>query len=150
MDLTNGECLYSGSKLRLPRHAKTNSEQILRQDVIKRSKAVIRSHSGAIPKPKPCSRVEKGQIVLLKMRGYTEWPAIVTGFEKNLIVAKFFGNDEWNEHKAAIKIFYDFGQSADFILRNLQIKKAPLFTKAVKEAEYALGIPDEKSIFKRI
>lgn len=43
-------------------------------------------------KPTPCDHVERGQVVLCKMRGFCEWPAIVTGFEKNLITVEFFGD----------------------------------------------------------
>lgn len=96
----------------------------------------------------PCDRVDIGQIVLCKMRGFCEWPAIVTGFQKNLIVIKFFGDG--TSHKAALRNFYKFEESHEAIIANLKAKKTPLYKKAILEAEYVLGIPEANSIITQI
>lgn len=99
-------------------------------------------------KPTPCDDVKEGQIVLCKMKGYCEWPAKVTGFEKNLIKVEFFGDH--TTQKTAIKNIFCFEDSCDLILSNLRMKKTPLYSKSVREAECVLGITKEKSIFNRL
>lgn len=75
------------------------------------------------PRPKafPCDHVELGQIVLFKMNGYCEWPAIVTGFEGNLIHVRFFGDN--TTCKGVIKNFFDFKRSSEIVIANLCIEK---------------------------
>lgn len=101
-----------------------------------------------VPKPKRCDKVNIGEIVMCKMRGFNEWPAIVTGFENNLIVVEFFGDHK--THKSSIKNVFKFKDCSEIILSNLKTKKSPLFAKSVQETEVWLGISDEHSIFKRI
>lgn len=112
----------------------------------RKTKALVKPRS--IFKPKPCERLEMGQIVLCKMRGFCEWPGIVTGFQKNLVTIEFFGDH--TSHKAAMNNFFNFEDSYDVILNNLRTKKTPSYAKSIQEAEYALGIPMEKSILNRI
>lgn len=134
---------YTGSILR-PRIAKV--AEGVREEPPKNkkvSKAVSRSRQ--FTKPKPCDSIEKGDVVLCKMRGYCEWPGIVTGFERNLVVIRFFGDD--TIHKAAIDNFYRFEQSYELIAFNLRMRKTPLYSKSIREAEESLGIPSQQSIF---
>lgn len=101
-----------------------------------------------ISKPKPCDSVQMGEVVLCKMRGFAEWPAVVTGIENNLIHIEFFGDH--TKHKATIKSFFKFRDSHDLILANLKSKKTPLYAKSIKEAEMVLGVPPECSIFTKM
>lgn len=132
---SQGEC----SRLR-PRKAKV-AKVVERSTKLTKTIATLRQAA----KPKPCDHVEKGQIVLCKMKGFCEWPAIVTGFENNLIKIEFFGDH--TTHKAAVHNFYRFEESYDLIACNLRSKKTPLYSKSIREAEKVLGIPNEKSIF---
>lgn len=108
-----------------------------------KSRAIVRS----VSKPTPCNEVKKGEIVLCKMKGFPEWPAYVTGFVKNLIAIQF---GDGTTHKAAVKNFYKFSDSQELILLHLNTKKNPLYSKAVKEAENALGVTPNLSIFNRM
>lgn len=55
-------------------------------------------------KLKPCENVKIDEVLLCKMKGYCEWPCLVTRFEKNLIKIEFFGDH--TTHKAAISNFF--------------------------------------------
>lgn len=112
----------------------------------KKNRAVVKSRP--IFKPKPCEHVEVGQIVLCKMRGFAEWPGTITDIQNNLISIKFFGDN--TTHKAAKNNFFTFEDCTDIILNHLRTKKNTLYAKSVKEAEYVLGIPHEKSIFNQV
>lgn len=108
----------------------------------KKSTAIVSLRS--IPKPKPLDVVEIGEVVLCKIRGYCEWPAMVTGYEKQLIVIKFFGDH--TTYKTAIHNFFSFKDSHETIAHNLRSRKTPLFAKSIREAEIFLGIPECNSI----
>lgn len=112
----------------------------------KKSKEIVRFKPTS--KPKPCERVEIGEIVLCKMRGYCEWPASVTELQKNVVHIEFFGDH--TTHKSTLGNIYKFEESHDLILANLKMKKTPQYSKAVREAESVLGIPFEKSIMNQI
>lgn len=108
---------------------------------------VIQRHQ-PVTKPEKCTNVVIGQVVLCRMRGFGEWPSFVTHISGNMISVEFFGDH--TTHTAAIEHFYLFEESVDTILGNLRKYKRPLYTKSVREAEHALGIPADKSIFNRI
>lgn len=99
-------------------------------------------------KLKPCENVKIGEVLLCKMRGYCEWPCLVTGFEKNPIEIEFFGDH--TSHKAAISNFFSFVNNSDNIISNLKPKKNTLYRKSVIEAEMLMGVPSEESILNRI
>lgn len=101
-----------------------------------------------IPKPKNCTNIVIGEVVLCRMRGFAEWPSFVTSINGNMISVEFFGDH--TTHTAAIEHFYIFEESTDTILSNLRKYKRPLYKKSVKEAENALGIPADKSILNLI
>lgn len=101
-----------------------------------------------ISKPVPCEDIELGQIVLCKMRGYCPWPAIVKRIEKKIISIEFFGDR--TSHKATIGSLFKFEESEGHIIENLRTKKTHLYSKAVQEAEIALGVPSQNSIFKQL
>lgn len=83
------------------------------------------------------------------MKGFCEWPAVVKGFENRLILIEFFGDKK--THKASIKNFFQFKKSQHNIVENIRRKGVTsLYGRAVKEAEIALGIPDELSIFHQV
>lgn len=92
--------------------------------------------------------VEINDIVLCKMRGYCLWPAMVTGLKNGLVSIQFFGDH--TTHTAAIKNFFKFEDSSDFILALLKGRKNPLLAKSIREAELALGIPRENSLLNQI
>lgn len=79
------------------------------------------------------------------MRGFAEWPAVVTEIERNLIAVRFFG--DYTTHRTTLSYLYSFKDSHKLILTTLKRLKNPSFVKAVKEAETVLQIPAEKSIF---
>lgn len=99
-------------------------------------------------KIKPCESVSDGQIVLCKMRGYSEWPAIVTGISGNVIAVEFFGDH--TIQNTTIKNIFPIENAAELMLSHLKTHKTPLYSKSVQEAEKALGIPQELSILRRI
>lgn len=115
------------------------------------SKGIPKMKSGANklvrrqPMAKACSHVELGQVVLCSYKGWPEWPALVTGFEKNMINIEFFGDH--TTFKAALKHFFVFEESHEVINRNIKRLKKPLYKKAVMEAEVLLKVPPEHSIF---
>lgn len=78
------------------------------------------------------------------MRGFAEWPCIVTGMVGNLFEIKFFGDQ--TTHKTTINSFLDFAGAIEIVKSNLHRLKSSLYKKAVREAEIALGIPHELSI----
>lgn len=141
-----------GPKLRSQHSQKPSLAEVSRQitpDKGKKNKknnALVKPRS--IIKPKPCERVEIGQIVLCKMRGFAEWPALVIDIHNNLITIQFFGDN--TTHKAALNNFFKFEDCHDIILNHIRTKKTPLYTKSVLEAERVLGIPTEKSLINQI
>lgn len=122
---------------------RTRHPKIPEEPTRKKTTTVLAPYK-AMPKPKPLETVSLGDIVLCKMRGYCEWPALVTGFDQKLVVIKFFGDQ--TSHKAAIHNFFSFKYSQDLIMHYLRTKKTPAFERAVKEAEIMMGIPDFNSI----
>lgn len=104
------------------------------------------------PKPVPCGRdgVELGQIVLCKIRGATEWPAIVSDIDKSSITVEFFGDQ--TKYTTSIKNFFSFELSTEYILQNLKRSNLHngLYKKAVQEAELLLGISDEMSLLRKL
>lgn len=78
------------------------------------------------------------------MRGFAEWPCVVTEIVGNLIKIKFFGDQ--TTHKTTINNFFDFKESSEVIKCNASRLKSPLYKKAVQEAEIALGIPRHLSL----
>lgn len=131
---SNDDTLHPSKRLKTNKAAKSKPK----------SNALVRR----ISKPQPCKRVEIGEVVLCKMRGFKEWPSYVTGFEKKLVCIQFFGDQ--TTHKAAVKNFYKFTDSYELLISLLRTNKDPLFSKAVQEAECVLGVVPKKSIFKRI
>lgn len=85
--------------------------------------------------------------MLCKIKGFCEWPALITGLEGSRINVQFFGDG--TTYKSTIKNIYKFSESAYLIQTNLRGRKNPLFHKSVLEAERALGIPFELSITNR-
>lgn len=136
---------YTGPKLR-PRCAKaqTTDDNILKDR--KKLKQLVKRQ----PKIKSelCDSIEIGKVVLCKMRGYSAWPAVVTGIDGNLIKVEFFGDH--TTYTSAKSNFFKFECSHDLILSNLRALKSPLYRKAVCEAESLLGIPPDQSILNRI
>lgn len=106
-----------------------------------KSKAVVRANS----KPKPCEHVDEGDIVLCKMRGFSAWPAMIRKVEQNSVFVEFFGDH--TTQKTMLKNLYLFHESHSEIISNLKRLKNPMYSKAIREAERALQIPDELSIF---
>lgn len=132
--------------MRSQRTENTTSAGVLNKKNKNKNKAIVKPRS--ILKPKPLERVEMGQVLLCKMRGYCMWPGFVTGFDKNLVIIEFFGDN--TTYRAAINNFFSFEDSHDIIINNLRTKKTQIYAKAITEAEYVLGIPAEKSIFNQI
>lgn len=66
----------------------------------------------------------------------------------NAIHVKFFGDS--TTYTTALKNTFSFSEHHDVVLINLRGRKNPLYTKAIKEAETLLGIPDGQSIFKKL
>lgn len=91
--------------------------------------------------PKPASRVEIGEVVVCKMKGFCEWPAIVTGVDGRMVSVEFFGDH--TTHRAAINNFFKFAECGDMIRSNLVKQKKPLYHKSIREAELVLGVPQE-------
>lgn len=104
----------------------------------KKSQALIKSNS---IKPKPLDCIQIGQVVLCKLRGYCEWPALVNSITGDSINVTFFGDN--TTARTTIKNCYSFADSAEFIMNLIKKKKNPLFAKSVREAEGTLM----KSIF---
>lgn len=106
---------------------------------------IVRSKIEAV---EPLNEVELGEIILVKMRGFPEWPARIIEINENLIRVQFFGDQTtWT---TTLKNTYSFQKSANIIINNLRGRKNMLYSKAVKESEVALGIPDQKSILNMI
>lgn len=126
------------SKLR-PRPLKVFERTVKKTN---KSRALVRSKT--ISKPKACESVINHEVVLVKIKGFCEWPAIVTGIENKLISIKFFGDQ--TTRKISLKNVFKFEDSHETILNNLRMKKTPLYAKSVQEAEKMLGVPPEKPI----
>lgn len=99
-------------------------------------------------KPQHAETVTIGEVLLCKMKGYCEWPCVVTAFDRGFVAVEFFGDS--STHRAAIHNFYKFADCSDMILTHLKGRKNPLYSKSVKEAEDVVGIPVELSILNRI
>lgn len=82
------------------------------------------------------------------MRGYCALPSIITSVQNGVIEIEFYGDH--TTPKASINHFYKFVDSDQMILANLRGRKTPLYAKAIREAEIALGIDEEHSIINRI
>lgn len=108
------------------------------------SKALVRRK----PIPIPMKSVIVGQILLCKMRGWSEWPCVVTDIKENLIQVTFFGDK--TTHHTNIAHLFDFKESREIIRCNLQRLKSPLYKKSIREAELALGISPELSVLSHI
>lgn len=117
------------------------------------------SQSGHIPKKKqlakttkvkavPLDAVHQGDIILVKMRGYCEWPGRVENVNGNAIQIKFFGDN--TTCTTTIKNTFSFKDSADVVLDYLRGRKSPLYAKAIEEAEMLLNIPVSQSILRKI
>lgn len=132
--------------MQLPRAAKTSA--IKREEVNTNVKNSDKATAVAQHLPKstyiPVEKVTNGQIILCKVRGFCPWPGVVTGFDKNLISVKFFGDN--STYKAAINNFFKFEESSGAIIHNLKMKKNPMYSKAVREAEAVIGIAEKDSI----
>lgn len=135
-DRRNGDTLHPSKKYRTEENTKSKPK----------SKALVLVRTN--PKPQPCNSVGVGEVILCKMRGFPEWPAIVTGFDNNLVCIKFFGDQ--TTHKTAVKNVYRFDDSHGLIISHLCSKKKPLYSKAIKEAEVALGVASYDSLLNKI
>lgn len=100
-------------------------------------------------KPMPCKDIQIGKIILFKMRGFSEWPARCIEIKNKVIKVEFFG-DHTTQKTSKKSCLFEFHDSYAYILYLLQTKKTPLFAKAVREAEFELGIPDTVSILNRV
>lgn len=100
-------------------------------------------------KPDRLTTVVPNQIVLFKMSGFCEWPAIVKNVEGDIVDIQFFGDNTTHRSKFGNK-FHDFKSSHDLILFHLRTQKKPLYKKSVREAEIALDIQEEYSLLKQI
>lgn len=120
-----------------------------RNEAPKPLKKKTKTKAVAIPsthsKPKPCTSVQTGQIVLFRMSGYCEWPARVIGIDGRVVEVRFFGdNKTWKS--TSKDIIYRYEDCADLIVFNLRRRKTKDYYKAVKEVEIALGVPESLSI----
>lgn len=106
----------------------------------KKSKAIVRSHVKG-----QCEKVEEGDVIMCKMRGYAIWPAFVTGIVGNSVAIEFFGDH--TTHKTTMKNLFHFHESYSDIVSNMNRLRTPMYIKAVREAEGVLAIPAENSIF---
>lgn len=95
-------------------------------------------------KPQHANSVEVDEIVLVKIRGWSEWPAIVTALRNEKIHVKFFGDGKTFETK--IVNVYKFADCHELILSNMKKGKMTFYKKAVSEAEVYAGIPQSQSI----
>lgn len=98
-------------------------------------------------KKKPAESASIGDVMLCKMKGYPEWPCMVTGVDHGLVSVEFFGDH--TTHRAAIHNFYNLADNIDIVLHNLKGRKNPLYSCSIREAELIMGIPDELSILNR-
>lgn len=111
--------------------------------VAKKSTALVRVKQ---PHALGCEKVAVGDVILCKMRGYCPWPAFVTKINGNSVFVEFFGDH--TTQKTTLANLYKFQGSGDLVLANLKRLKSPLFSKAVREAEVVLNIPENVSIEK--
>lgn len=88
------------------------------------------------------------QVILCKMRGWTEWPAKVINVNGNEIEVRFCGDGK--TLKTNIGHLFGFQENHLKIISDLQRLKDPLYKKAVQEAELELNIPTELSILNQI
>lgn len=107
----------------------------------KSCKAVIKS---TYKKPVPRKIINSGDVILCKMRGFCEWPAIITKIENKSITVEFLGNHTTT--KTTSSNIYDMVESVDAVVFNIKSRKSPLYRKAVQEAERLLGIPPKNSM----
>lgn len=97
---------------------------------------------------KPLECVRLGQVLLCKMRGWTEWPAKVIDVNGNEIEVRFFGDSK--TLKTNIRHLFGFEENYLKIMSDLQRLKDLLYQRAVREAEIELNIPFELSILNKI
>lgn len=100
------------------------------------------------PGPKSLEFVEVNQVLLCKMRGYPEWPCMVTDIENKFIHITFFGDK--TTHKTTIGHLFDFKLNHLTVRKHLRRLTTPLYRKSVLEAELSLGVPKEHSILNEI
>lgn len=106
----------------------------------KPSKALVRIKHNSMR----LENVDIGQVLLCKMRGFAEWPCVVTSINGNSIHVLFYGDR--TTHKTTIAHLFDFRHCIELILDNLKRLKSLLYQRSVREAEVSLGIPFELSI----
>lgn len=111
----------------------------------KKCRTVANRHS----KLERCESVSIEDIVLFKMRGFCAWPARVIKIVGRKAEIQFFG-DNTTQSSDIEKNFYKFETSVDHILSLLRNRKNPLYGKAIREAEIALGIPMELSVLNKV
>lgn len=99
------------------------------------------------PTPKSCDTVDLGEVVLVKIRGWCDWPAVVDAINGKSIGVTFFGDN--TTYKTNIRNVFKFHASFETIKSNLERLKNPLFKKAISEAEIVLGVPSASSILNR-
>lgn len=125
-----------------------NRSTLLKVDSqLAKTKALVLSKAA----PKKVASLMVGEIALCKMRGFCEWPCVVTavhGIDRKMIEVEFFGDH--TIHKAKIDNFFDIKQSFNVILDNLKRLKSPLYEKSIQEAEIAMGILPEQSILNQM
>lgn len=96
----------------------------------------------------PVKTAHQGEILLVKMRGFCEWPGRVEQVNGNVFHIKFFGDG--TICTTTSKNMFSFKDNHDIVLCNLRGRKKLTYAKAVKEAELSLGIPADMSIFNKI
>lgn len=131
------------SRLR-PRAVK-NTQNNLTKKTKTKSLAVLRPQA----KLEKCESIALNDIVLFKMRGSCVWPAQVIAIMGNTAEVRFYGDN--TTQKSNMKTnFYKFDCAQDVILHHLRSKKTPMYSKSIREAEIAFGIPLEKSVFNQL
>lgn len=85
-------------------------------------------------------------VVMAKMRCYCPWPARVDNFNGNRVDIYFFGT--YQTGTVNIKDIKLYSESRSQI-RQLIVRRNPLFHRAVLEVEALMNIPMEYSVFNR-
>lgn len=83
-----------------------------------KSRALIKLNSF---KPKPVDSIHVGQVLLCKIRGFSEWPAYVNNIHNGIVNVTFFGDKTTT--KTTMKHLYSFTDSVDFLVYMVQKKK---------------------------
>lgn len=110
-----------------------------------KSKQVVKSIK---VKAVPLETVHQDEIILVKMRGFCEWPARVVQIKGNAIHVQFFGDS--TTHTTTMKNTFSLTKNYDLVLNNLRGRKNPLYAKAIKEMEAILDIPADESLFSKL